>query len=509
MGLKAYRSKRTLEKTPEPKGSKKSPSKHLQFVVQKHDARNLHYDFRLELDGILKSWAIPKGPSLDSSVKRLAIEVEDHPLEYGSFEGTIPKGNYGAGKVIVWDRGSYAPVSGEKTIREQEKSIREQLKKGELKLVLFGEKLRGEFALIRIGKDERKNQWLLIKKKDEYESSEDVTKNVKSVISGDTIEGALSKAAKGKIPHHIKPMLAYLLDKPFNDKDWIFEIKWDGYRALAEVSSKKVHLYSRNFLSFDEMFPAVLQALKKIKTDVVLDGEVVVFDKKGKSQFQLLQNYLRSEENQGALRYCIFDILYYDGRDLRDLSLIERKKILQDVIDWEGNPILHLSDSIEGRGIDFFKAAKKQGLEGIIGKEKQSHYVSKRSRSWVKVKSHQRQEAVIGGFTQPRGSRKRFGALLLGIYENSKLIYVGHVGGGFDESLLEDLHDQLIPLITDKCPFSKQPKTNTPATWVKPKIVCEVSFQEWTSEGIMRQPIFHGIREDKVPKSVKREVAEK
>lgn len=509
MGLKAYRSKRTLDQTPEPKGSKKSPSKLLQFVVQKHDARNLHYDFRLELDGVLKSWAIPKGPTLDSSIKRLAIEVEDHPLEYGSFEGTIPKGNYGAGKVIVWDRGSYAPMSGERTIHEKEKSIREQLKKGELKFVLFGEKLKGEFALIRIGKDEKKNQWLLIKKKDEYESSEDVTKNTRSVISGDTIEGALNTAVKGKMPHHIKPMLAYLIDKPFNDKDWIFEIKWDGYRALAEVSSKKVHLYSRNFLSFDDKFLPVLHALKKIKADVVLDGEVVVFDKEGKSQFQLLQNYLRSEENQGALRYCIFDILYYNGHDLRDLPLIERKKILNEAIDWEENPLLHFSDYIEERGIDFFKAAKKQSLEGIIGKEKQSRYVSIRSRNWVKVKSHQRQETVIGGFTQPRGSRKRFGALLVGFYENSKLIYAGHVGGGFDESLLEDLHQQLTPLITTKCPFSKEPKTNTPATWVKPKIVCEVSFQEWTAEGIMRQPIFHGIRQDKAPKSVKREVAEK
>lgn len=490
MSLRTYRSKRRLSESHEPSGSSKSSSNPLQFVVQKHAARHLHYDFRLELDGVLKSWAIPKGPTLDPTVKRLAIEVEDHPLEYGSFEGTIPKGNYGAGEVIVWDKGDYAPASGEKSRKDQEKSLRAQFKKGEIKFVLNGEKLKGEFALVRIGKDEKKNQWLFIKKKDQYQSTKDLTKDTRSVISENTIENPGDPKASDPIPHRIKPMLAYLIDQPFHDKDWIFEIKWDGYRAIAEVESQKVLLYSRNFLSFNEKFPSIVQALKRLKDDVVLDGEIVIVDKEGKSNFQLLQNYLNSGKGEGELRYCIFDILYYKGHDLRKLPLNKRKEILQEFLKKLDVPVLQLSDFIEERGSDFFELVAKQGLEGIMAKEKTSPYVSKRSRNWLKIKCHQTQEAIIGGFTSPKGSRKHIGALLLGIYRNDKFVYVGHVGGGFDSKMLEHLSQLLKPLIISKCPFSKSPSTNTPATWVKPKLSCEVSFQEWTNDGKMRQPIF-------------------
>lgn len=507
MTLKTYRAKRAFEKTAEPSGKKrkKSASKEpLQFVIQKHAARRLHYDLRLELDGVLKSWAVPKGPSLDPSVKRLAIEVEDHPLEYASFEGIIPQGEYGAGKVIVWDNGTYRSEGKDRA--EQEKYIREHLEKGELHFFLSGKKLKGEFILIRLKRDPKKKEWLLFKKKDSFQSTKEVTDQNASVISDETIDTDLNKASKAPMPHHIKPMLAVLVDKPFDRENWIFEIKWDGYRAIAEIAKGNVQLYSRNLLSFNEKFPTLVKSLQRLKGDMVLDGEIVLLDSNGLPQFQLLQNYLNSGESGGALKYCVFDILYYRGHDLRSLPLLQRKQILKEVIESISAPNLTYSDYVKEKGIDFFNEASKSGVEGIMGKDAESPYIAKRSSHWVKTKTLKRQEVVIAGFTKPRGGRKFIGSLIVGIYKNKVLTYAGHVGGGFSQKSLEEMHRLLKPLVVEKCPFRNKPKTNMAATWVKPKLICEVSFQEWTGEGIMRQPIFHGLRFDKNSKSVEKEI---
>lgn len=507
MSLKKYISKRNLSKTPEPSGKKTSKSGVLLYVIQKHAASHLHYDLRLELDGVLKSWAVPKGPSMDPSVKRLAIHVEDHPYDYGSFEGTIPAGNYGAGKVIIWDKGTY-DVPGD-TKKEKEKAAREMLEKGDFKFTLYGKKLKGSFALVRMRGSDSK-QWLLIKKHDEYESPDDVTTQTKSVVSDESIGNDLSKAPKSTMPKKkVKPMLAYLVDKPFDDKNWIYEVKWDGYRAIAEIEARNVELYSRNFLSFKEKFPSIVKSLEKLPGSIILDGEVVVLDKEGRSQFQLLQNYLHSPDAKSALKYCIFDILYYKGRDLRKLPLIERKEILKDMLQKNPSSNLYYSDYIKEKGIAFYEQAGKKNLEGIMAKDAKSPYLSVRSKSWLKIKIHQNQEVVIGGFTAPRNSREHFGSLLVGVYKGEMLMYAGHVGGGFNRQLLKEAYDKLEPMITTKCPFSKTPKVNAKETWVKPKLVCEVSFQEWTKDGIMRQPIFQGFRIDKDVKKVSKETAVK
>jgi bifunctional non-homologous end joining protein LigD len=311
----------------------------------------------------------------------------------------------------------------------------------------------------------------------------------------------------------IKPMLATLTDKPFDREGWIFEIKWDGFRALADIKKNKVELYSRNLLSFNEKFAPILKTLSKIKKDMLIDGEVVVLDTKGKSQFQLLQNYLSDEAlaksgqltGEGQLIYYVFDILFLDGKDLRRLPLLERKEILKKNLPKFAN--VKYSDHVEKHGIKFFEIAKKQGLEGIIAKDCTSPYRSgQRSNEWLKVKISQEQEAVIGGFTEPRGSRKKLGALVLGVYERGKLIYIGHTGGGFNDKTLDLVYNKLNKLKADKSPFAATPKTNAPATWVKPKLVAQIKFEEWTGDGHMRQPIFLGLRPDKDPKEVRREI---
>jgi bifunctional non-homologous end joining protein LigD len=303
---------------------------------------------------------------------------------------------------------------------------------------------------------------------------------------------------------HIKPMLATLVKEPFNREGWIFEIKWDGFRAIADVERKKVELYSRNFISFNEHFPPIVEALKKLNLRVVLDGEVVVVDKKGKSHFQLLQNYLEHEK-QGQLTYYVFDILSYNGKNLCSIPLSKRKKILKKIL--PKNKWIKYSDHIPQHGVKFFKAAQKMNVEGIIAKDATSPYrPGKRTLEWQKIKIHMQQEAVIGGFTEPRGGRKKFGALVLGVYEGDKLIYIGHTGGGFNYESLSMVYEKLKPLIQKNSPFETVPKTNAPVTWVKPKLVCEVTFAEWTQDGHMRQPIFLGLRLDKNAKEVKKEI---
>jgi bifunctional non-homologous end joining protein LigD len=501
MALAKYQRMRRFDETPEPKGKLRKSGKKLEFVVQKHHASQLHYDFRLELDGVLKSWAVPKGPALNAKDRRLAMMVEDHPFEYRKFEGVIPKGNYGAGNVIIWDRGWY------ELHREEESwpaTLQEGLKKGDLKFQLHGEKLNGSFALIktpRMGE----NAWLLIKHRDEYSSEKDVTKQDRSVVSGrpvDPIEETdTASAPKAEMPHDVKPMLATLTDSPFDDPNWIYEIKWDGYRAIGAWSGTEAQLYSRNGQDFSQKYPPIYEALRNIEKPVVIDGEIVVLDETGRSRFELLQNY----GNQGGdLAYYVFDVLWLDGHDLTGLPLTQRKAILRNIL--PPKVPIRYSDHIQGRGRAFFKSAQKQKLEGIMGKSDTSLYrAGIRTEQWLKIKTHLAQEAIICGFTEPRGSRKYIGAFILGVYRKGKLKYVGHAGGGGDPKLLKELRQNLQKIEITDSPFDEKIRPNAPVHWVKPEILCEVSFSEWTVDGLMRQPIFKGIRTDKDPKEVTKE----
>jgi bifunctional non-homologous end joining protein LigD len=526
MGLKEYKSKRKFERTPEPGPGLRPGEDKLIFVIHKHAARALHYDLRLELEGVLKSWAVPKGPSMDPSVKRLAVMVEDHPYDYKDFEGVIPEGNYGAGSVIIWDRGVYHhPAARER--RENEKLLLEGLRKGDLKFVLEGEKLRGEFALVKTGMGEK--SWLLLKKKDLHAINGDILRENRSVVSDKTLEeisGAnpeksarqkrigqirVREAMEGEdlkdapvkpMPHSIKPMLATLAKGPFDHQDWIFEVKWDGYRAVAEVRGKDSLLYSRNLIPLNKKFAPVVEALQKFGFDAVLDGEIVVVDDQGHPDFQVLQDY--KKKGRGHLLYYVFDLLYFQGHDLTGLPLLRRKDLLKKIL--PSSPNIKFSDHVSKEGVLFFNASKEKGLEGIIAKHSQSAYrMGKRSRHWLKVKTRLTQEGVIAGFTEPGGSRKYFGSLALGVFEGDKLVYIGQSGGGFSGKTLKEVHERLKPLTRKECPFNVEPETDTRITWVKPELVCEVAFQGWTDEGLMRQPVFLRMREDKTASEVARE----
>jgi bifunctional non-homologous end joining protein LigD len=518
MGLAEYNKKRRFNETPEPKGEVAEHPGDLLFVIQKHDASHLHYDFRLELEGTLKSWAVPKGPSLNPAEKRLAMHVEDHPISYATFEGTIPEGNYGAGEVIVWDIGTYRAVdTGDRD--ESEKTLAAMYRKGRMDIELFGKKLHGRYSLFKM----REKQWLLVKKDDEHADTIDITEQVHSVLSDRVLtrdkdaqpKSVAPKTQKMKkikeatketkkkndpFPKQIKPMLATLTDAAFDHPDWLFEIKWDGYRAIAEVR-KTIKLYSRNNLDFAKKYPPIVEALRDIPHEVILDGEIVAVDDQGRSQFQLLQNF---GNKPVTLAFYIFDLLYIDGEDIRSLPLIERKKRLATIIP-QSHSLLKYSDHVVEHGVAFFAEAEKQGIEGIMAKDMQSEYEPRRSEAWLKIKTHKRQEVVICGFTEPRGSREHFGSLVLGVYENNELVYVGHSGSGFNRDSLAMLSKKLKPLVTKTSPFADPPKTNMPVTWVKPKLVSEVKFTEWTNDNQMRHPIFIGLREDKPPTAVHRE----
>jgi bifunctional non-homologous end joining protein LigD len=519
MGLKEYASKREFEKTPEPKPDLRHQADRPIFVVHKHAARALHYDLRLELEGVLKSWAVPKGPSLDPSLKRLAVMVEDHPLDYKDFEGVIPEGNYGAGSVIIWDRGFYHHPSAQDE-NESKKLLLDGFRKGDMKFVLEGEKLRGEFALVKTGKNGK--SWLLLKKKDRNATQGNILMENRSVVSQKTLEeifeagssksfrqkkldqirlheamesGVLQDAPAKPMPQAIQPMLATPVKEPFDHPDWIFEVKWDGYRAVAEIRDGDVSVYSRNGISFTKKFFPITEALRKFGFDAVLDGEIVVVDDQGRPDFQRLQHY--QDSKSGHLLYYVFDLLYFRGHDLRDLFLLRRKDLLKRIL--PSTPRIRFSDHVWKEGILFYSVAKEKGLEGIIAKHSQSVYeAGRRSRQWLKVKTRLTQEAVVAGFTEPGEGRKYFGALVLGVYEGDELIYIGHVGGGFTANNLKDIREKLDPLVQKKCPFTVKPETNAPVTWVKPDLVCEVSLSGWTEEAIMRHPVFLRVREDKV-----------
>ncbi len=507
MPLKDYRTKRNFRRTPEPVGTTKKTSPVLHFVVQKHRASHLHFDFRLELDGVLKSWATPKGPSMNPEDKRLAMMVEDHPLEYRNFEGIIPKGNYGAGEVIIWDEGAYSsPETSDPALSA--KHMRKGLAKGHLSFVLSGTRLKGLFSLVKI---DEKNSWLLIKQSDDYASAKPVSRFDTSVRSGrhlndltsdDPIRESKPKTFKGE---GMSPMLATAINKPFDHPEWLFELKLDGYRAIAEVTSDGIALYSRKQTSFVDSYPNIVVDLSKIKQSIIIDGEIVVLDAAGRSRFQLLQHY--NEKPIGSLRYFIFDLLALDGRDLTKLPLLERRKLLSATLPKLEH--VQISDYIREQGIAFFDAAILEGAEGVIAKKQNSPYQpGVRSKDWLKIKHLRRQEAVIGGFTEPRGSRKALGALLLGVYEGNDFIYIGHTGGGIDDAELKSLRKMLEPFEQTSSPFKSKPIPNAPVHWVEPHYVCDVQFSEWTNDGSMRQPIFLGLRDDRPPKTVRHEKAE-
>ena len=516
--LKEYESKRKFEETPEPEGKLQPGGERLTFVVHKHAARSLHYDLRLEMEGVLKSWAVPKGPSLDPGSKRLAVMVEDHPLDYRDFEGLIPEGNYGAGSVIIWDRGFYHhPSAG--SPEESERLLLEGLQKGDVKFVLEGEKLRGEFALVRTRKDDR--SWLLLKKKDRYAAGEDVLKERESVVSRKTLEeiaetapGASFRQERVKrirvrevleeegliikptepMPRRVRPMLATLVKEPFDNPGWVFEVKWDGYRAIAEVRPGKASLYSRNLTVLNDRFAPVAADLSHFGFEAIFDGEIVVTDDQGLPDFQMLQNYGRT--GRGHLVYQVFDLLFLEGHNLMALPLLKRKEILKAVVPTSAG--VRVSDHVAGEGTLFFKVVKEKGLEGMVAKDGASPYTpGVRTRRWLKVKTVLTEEGVIAGFTEPGGRRKGFGALVLAAFREGELVFIGHTGGGFSARALTEIREKLEPLKRKKSPFRNEPATNTPVTWVKPEIVVEVAFRGWTGEGLMRQPVFLRLREDK------------
>lgn len=487
MGLRKYHAKRNFAKTPEPKGkAKEKKAGKRYFVVQEHHARALHYDFRLEIGGVMKSWAVPKGPSMNPHEKHLAVMTEDHPMEYRKFEGTIPKGEYGAGTVTIWDKGTFKPRW---ETDNDEKELKKGLKKGHLVFYLFGEKLQGEFALIKMHTAED-NAWLLVKKGDESAS--------------ETVAPAfrLKDYPETPVPTFIKPMLCTLIDQPFSREDWIFEMKWDGYRAIGAKQGGQVQLYSRNNLDFRNKYPEVAKALEALPDNTVIDGEIVAVDKDGVPKFEALQNWGKGPE--GELRFYVFDLLWFKGHDVRDAPLLERKQLLRDVI--PENSSIHYSDHIKEKGEKFFEKVQKQHLEGMVAKRTDSTYGSgKRGPDWLKIKTHLRQEVVIGGFTEPRGSRQHLGALVVGIYEGDEFVYVGHSGGGIPDEARRSLRQQLEKIEQKTSPFAVEPKPNAPVHWVKPQIVCEMSFSEWTHENSMRQPVFEGLRPDKKPHEVHKE----
>jgi bifunctional non-homologous end joining protein LigD len=607
MSLEEYKRKRRFEETPEPPPRVEKQSRH-RFVVQRHAATRLHYDFRLEMEGVLESWAVPKGPSLDPADKRLAMQVEDHPVSYYDFEGTIPAGNYGGGTVMVWDAGTWEPLSpvpvkGE-YVPGTEKEAAAMLAKGDLKFRLKGKRLSGDFALVHIkGRAGSKgNEWLLIKKKDDHvvpgfdidaydtsvltgrtmaqiagdkgsaewtssrpasrgkvkaawladaiaradskrkvltaEDAKDAGKNKNKNPGPATRAGTLTtaseakplKSRKGKssassaasvvkaipgaeqrpMPTVIHPMLATPAAKAFDDPDWLFEIKWDGYRAVAFIEDGRARLVSRNQNDLSGQFSELAVLPKFVSAQsAILDGEIVALDDEGRPSFSLMQQRTGFQPGKRRLPrregvpviYYAFDLLYLDGLDLRRVALERRKQLLQDRI--KTGEVIHFSDHYAEKGLALLEAAKQRGLEGIVAKKRSSAYVEKRSSDWLKIKITQRQECVIGGYTDPEGSREYFGALVLGLYDRQgRLIHVGQAGTGFDQKTLKDIFARLQPLKTKQNPFYGEIGGLRRVQFVRPELVAEIKFAEWTHESPeggmkLRAPVFMGLRFDK------------
>jgi bifunctional non-homologous end joining protein LigD len=516
--LDEYRRKRSFGRTPEPAGAVRKSDDRV-FVVQKHAATRLHYDLRLEVDGVLKSWAVPKGPSLNPADKRLAIQVEDHPFEYRTFEGSIPKGQYGGGEVIVWDRGTYAP--------EGTMSARDQIARGELKFRLDGEKLQGSFVLVRIRKKEdQKNEWLLIKHRDDaVDSNWDVEQHAQSVVTGRTLDDiaagreAPEKAKKAKIseipcavkaamptmPKGVPVTLAQLREGVFSDPDWLFEIKWDGVRALAQIRNGKATLWARSGRDITAEYPDLADITKYVRVkEAILDGEIVTLDANGRSDFHKLQNRLGVSHPSEKLMqsipptYYLFDLLYADGYDLRKSPLIERKELLGRLV--VPNDKVRYSSHVLEQGKELFEAAREKKLEGIIAKLADSAYPGTRTSSWLKLKISTELDAVVAGWTEGRGTREYFGALVLGLYEKDELKFIGNVGTGFDRETQKSIFALLEPLQTKDSPFEHPPKLRETVRWVKPKLVARVKYGNWTHDNHLRVPVFLTIAKDRSPK---------
>jgi bifunctional non-homologous end joining protein LigD len=538
MPLDLYHKKRNFKTTPEPKGRVHARKpKDLRFVIQKHAASHLHYDFRLELGGVLLSWAVPKGPSLDPNDKRLAMHVEDHPIEYGDFEGVIPPKQYGSGTVLLWDRGIWIPKEDPEA----------GYAKGRLKFELVGDKLRGGWNLVRSrsGKYGGDKSWLLIKEDDEYAreglAARVVDDQPNSVVSGRGLEeiaadpervwhsnksvaenvrtGAvrprkvslkldkLAGARKAADPDWIAPQLALLVDAAPAGDGWVHEIKFDGYRMLCHVSKGRCTIHSRNRKEWTAQLPRLAAAMARLPVDNAwVDGEVIVPDESGRSSFQALQNAFAGEGAE-KLAYYAFDLPYVNGYDLREMPLVARKQVLRQIVPGAEGTVRY-SDHVQGEGATFLREACSVGLEGIISKRTDSAYRGLRGRDWLKIKCEQRQEMVIGGWTDPQGSRSGFGALLIGYHdERGRLRYAGKVGTGFNEKMLQSLTQELRKRATDKPPFVDPPTgaEGGRAHWVKPELVAEVRFTEWTRDNTLRHPAFIGLRKDKAAKDVVRE----
>lgn len=526
--LQTYDDKRDFAITPEPGPQRRDRAEGpLTFVIQKHDASRLHYDFRLELDGVLTSWSVPKGPSLDPQDKRLAVMVEDHPIDYGTFEGIIPKGQYGAGEVIVWDNGTYSPDEDGLCFDDRalaEEQMRAGIDLGKLSITMRGRKMKGSWTLVKIARGEK--EWLLIKHQDAWVDAErDITEDNRSVISDLTIEdlqaGRLPDRARvdvllnaagapgakrTRLATSMTPMLATLADKPFSNPDWFFEPKLDGVRALALVHDSTVKIISRRGLDATKQYPLLVDELSRQPgNELALDGEIVALDDEGRPSFELIQprlNLTRESDIKQAeanipVYYYVFDLLHADGYDLRRVPLGARKSLLARVIAPTNR--IRLLEHFEESGELAYRAAIEHGLEGIMAKRRDSIYQSgERSKAWLKIKGTQADEFVIGGYSRGEGSRRStFGSLLLGQYDKGGLVFVGNVGSGFDDHSLTDLRKRLDAIRTKDNPFTTQPPLKGPTAYVRPELVAEVKFANRTREGYLRAPVFLRVRDDK------------
>jgi bifunctional non-homologous end joining protein LigD len=484
---------RDFARTPEPRGGKGVPrEKRLHYYIQRHHATRLHYDFRLELDGVLKSWAVPKGPSLDPSDRRLAVQTEDHPLEYGEFEGVIPEKQYGAGNVLLWDRGVWTPEDADPAAA---------LRKGRLHFSLEGEKLHGSWILTRTRSD-----WLLIKRNDDGAREDfDITEARPESVKRPPKRA--KRAARAPLPQFVAPQLATLVSAPPTAGEWVYEVKHDGYRLLARISGSEVKLYTRAGNDWTAKLPRLRREIEKLGLrETWLDGEIVVLGSQGRASFQRLQNAFDAHSD-AAIVYFVFDAPFLDGKDQRPLPLTERKARLKKEL--PSRSVVRFSEDLEGDAKDILDKACELGLEGLIGKQADSVYASGRTRSWIKLKCRARQDFVIGGYTPPKGSRSGFGALLVGIYDvHGKLHYAGKVGTGFDEERLGGLMRRFAPLKQADSPFATPPKEKG-VQWLRPKLVAEIAYAERTDEGILRQAAFIGLREDIAAKTVGEEKVEK
>ena len=504
--LSEYKQKRNFEITLEPEGNTRDSEENLRFVIQHHMASRNHYDLRLEWGGVLLSWAIPKGPSYDTRDKRLAVRVEPHPMEYRNFEGTIPKGEYGGGIVMIWDEGFWEPKG----------NVEEGLAKGELKFVLKGIRLKGKWALIRwkAKSDNTKDNWLLLKEKDEYVKNTDITSEFTTSIRSGRSMAEIEKGENEKIirnPFNTADMqLAKLVNTVPEGEDWLYELKYDGFRIMAFIEGNLVRLITKNGNDYINRFHEIALSLIDWAAGraIILDGEIVVTDASGKTDFHALQNHMKNPESQ-KLTYIVFDILALDGIDFREHTLIERKEALESLMK-DAPKNLYYSRYVRGNGKEGFAAACEANLEGIIGKKADSVYSGTRNGDWIKLKCDKRQEFVIGGYSLTDKKTRGVSSLLLGVYEDNELVYTGRAGTGMNESDMKMLEDKFKNLKRVESPFKIVPKSRPKetVTWLEPELVAEIKFAEWTKDKLLRQASFKGIRTDKDPKEIKREKAE-